>query len=113
MGREPEKFEKDLLMEAEGLDLANRVLDKLDEILAQVIEAYGEYFDPNLVMLLEAIRYDVNITLSGTVKLENGTLIPGVVKQLADVLDEIQVLQCGKKTKGGVPDEDIQEDDSG
>ena len=107
----PEQWENDLRKEAEGLDFLAKLLRGFDNLLEEAVDEYGTELDPNLVMLLEALRYDVNITLSGTVKLDNGTKIPGVYAQLEDVMDEIQTLQAGKPTKGGVADEDLPEDD--
>lgn len=104
----PESWENDLRMEAEGLTQIMLLLQASDEMLAGFLSEYGEYLDNNLVTLLEMYRYDVNITLNGVVPLDDKE-VHGIVKQLDDVMDEIQTLQAGLPTKRGVPDEDVSE----
>lgn len=97
--------EHDLLMEAEGLQNLHKLFQGFDDILADFVEEYGDYLDTNLITLLECVRYDVNMTLNGTVPMDNEK-VPGILKQLEDVMDEIQTLQAGLPPKQGVKDED-------
>lgn len=105
------KFEKDLLMEAEGLKalvtLFNVYLDEFDRIKKE----YGEYFDHHLytVLLYLEVKLAVLLEKEFVIKKENLT-IPGIVKQLDDVMDEIQTFQAGLETKRGIPDEDVNND---
>lgn len=103
----PEKFEHDLLMELEGLTFLQSLFQGFDKMLAEFISEYTT-LDPNLVVVLERIRYDVNLALNGTVQLDK-IKVEGIIKQIDDVMDEVQVLQCGLKTKKGVPNEDVEE----
>lgn len=102
------QFEARLLFEAEGLDRLSKLFQGFDDILAEFVEEYGDYLDTNLVTLLECVRYDVNMTLNGTVPMDNEK-VPGILKQLEDVMDEVQTLQAGLPTKHGIPDEDCDE----
>lgn len=93
-------FEDDILKEAEGLDILSRLFQEFDNILDETVDEYGEHLDPNLITLLELVRYDVNMTLNGTVPLDK-VKVPGINKQLEDVMDEVQTFQAGLPTKGG------------
>ena len=97
-------FEDDLLHEAEGLDRLVRLFQTFDECLERLIDEYGNDLDPSLILCLELIRYDVNLTLNGVVKYDRFK-VPGLVAQLEDVMDEIQTFQAGLKNKKGVKDE--------
>lgn len=98
-------YEKEILSEAEGLDHLSKLFQGFDTLLEEALLEY-DTLDPNLVMLCETIRYDINLLLSESVTLDDGTKIPGILKQLEDVMDEVQTLDCGGKTKDGIPDED-------
>lgn len=101
-----ERWEEELLMEFEGLDHLAKLLRATDDMLEEALNEYGSELDTGLVMLLEALRYDLNLVLEGSVKLDNGTVIPGIFKSLDDVQDEVETLQAGKETKKGIKDED-------
>jgi len=105
----PQEYERDLLMEAEGLDYLSKLFQGFDNLLDGAITEYGEYLQPQLVVVLEVIRYEINLTLSGKVVVDHKK-IPGILLQLEDVQDEIQVLQAGLPTKQGIEGEDC--DDS-
>ena len=100
-----EKFEQEKLLEVEGLQNLSKLFLGFSDILAEFLEEYQEVLDPNLVVCLECVQYDVTLTLDGEVKFEDVT-VPGINKQLSDVMDEVQTLDCGGKTKDGIPDED-------
>jgi hypothetical protein len=106
-----QQWENELLMEFEGLDYFARILKATDELLEQGLDEYGSELDPNLVVCLECLRYDLNLTLSGKVRFGKKLLVDGVLKQLENCADEVQTLQAGLPTKGGIKDEDLQEDD--
>ena len=97
--------EKDILMEMEGLDYLVQLFQGFEGLLGKAIEEYGEYLDPNVVMALECIQYDITSLTEGTIEFENAS-VPGLVKQLDDVADEVRTLQAGLPTKEGVADED-------
>lgn len=99
-----EQWEKDLLLEAEGLKYLLELFQGIDGLLAKFSEEYGEYIDPTLLMAIECIQYDVATIAEGSIVLDDKT-VPGIVKQLDDVMDEIHVLQAGLPTKQGVKDE--------
>ena len=109
MTRQP--WETELLMEFEGLDHFSKLLSAVDDMVESGLLEYGEYLDPNLVVCLECLRYDLNLTLSGQIRFDKKLVVDGVLKQLEDCADEVQTLQAGLPTKGGVKDEDLSEDD--
>jgi hypothetical protein len=100
-----EKYEQNLLMELEGLTNLQKLFQGFDNILEEMIDEYGDTLDSNLVICLECVRYDINLTLSGVVKFEDFK-VQGILKQLDDVQDEVQTLQAGLPTKQGVKDEE-------
>lgn len=97
--------EKDILMEMEGLDHLVQLFQGFEGLLGKAIEEYGEYLDPNVVTALECLQYDVVSLTEGTIEFENAS-VPGLLKQLDDVADEVKTFDCGGKTKDGIPDED-------
>lgn len=104
----PEKYEQNLLIELEGLTNLQKLFQGFDNILSEFLEEYRSELDPNLVTLLEMYQYDVNLTLEGEIVIDD-IKVPGIMKQLYDVADEVQVLQAGLATKHGIPDEDVEE----
>ena len=94
-----EKFESDLLREAEGLKYLLELFQGFDSLLAKFNEEYGEYIDTTLLMAVECLQYDVAVIAEGNIVLDE-TTVPGIIKQLDDVMDEVQVFQAGKATKG-------------
>ena len=102
-----QQWEKDLLKELEGLDYLNKLFQGFDDLLSQAIEEY-DTLDPNLRTILESIRFDVNLTLNGVVVVK-GKKVEGIIKQFADVQDEVLTLQAGMATKQGIPLEDTED----
>lgn len=105
----PEKYEHELLKELEGLTNLQKLFQGFDNILSEFLEEYRSELDPNLVTLLEMLQYDVNLTLEGEIVVDDIRVL-GIIKQLDDVSDEVQVLQAGLATKHGIPDEDVEEE---
>ena len=98
-------YEKNLLMEAEGLKYLLELFQGIDGLLAKFADEYGEYIDSTLLVALECLQYDVSVIAEGSIVMGDQT-VPGIVKQLDDVMDEISVLQAGLATKQGVENED-------
>lgn len=99
-------YEDDLLMEAEGLDKLLSLYNAVQGMLADILLDYRDYLEPNLVFLLERnLLFTVTlINKSFVFTSEDGkhTLeIDGLLAQIEDVMDEIQVFQAGKPTKKG------------
>lgn len=99
------EYEKNLLLEAEGLKYLLELFQGIDGLLAKFNEEYGEYVDETLLLAIECLRYDVNVIAEGKIIMDK-TTVPGIVGQLDDVMDEVAVLQAGLPTKQGVKDED-------
>lgn len=104
-----EKWETNLLREAEGLKYLLELFQGIDGLLAKFTEEYGEYVDPTLLMAVECLQYDVATIAEGSIVLEDKT-VKGIVGQLDTVMDEVKVLQAGLPTKKGISDEDCEED---
>lgn len=103
-------YEKDILLEAEGLQYLSKLFQGFINLLEEAKEEYGDALDPNLVVCLEIMQYDAALTLDSSVKFEDVT-VPGINKQLEDTMDQVQTLQAGLPTKKGITDEDCEEAD--
>lgn len=99
------EWEKNLLFQAEGLGRLQHLFDIFEGELGNILEQYEEYLDKQFVMLLLVVQGMVAQTLESSVELDEDSDIPGINKQLEDVMDEIHVFQAGLKTKKGVKDE--------
>lgn len=104
-----QKWETNLLREAEGLKYLLELFQGIDGLLAKFTEEYGEYIDPTLLVAIECIQYDVSVIAEGNIVMDEKT-VKGIVGQLDDVMDEINVLQAGLPSKKGISDEDCEED---
>lgn len=93
-----QKWETNLLREAEGLKYLLDLFQGIDGLLAKFNEEYGEYIDPTLLVAIECLQYDVAVISEGNIVMDE-TTAPGILKQLDDVMDEINVLQAGLPTK--------------
>lgn len=98
-------YENDLLMEAEGLEILIKFAQATDSIIDKLISDYGECLEPVTVIAFECIQQDLARITEGRIEMDN-KVHPGLLKQLENCLDEIQVLQVGKETKHGIKDED-------
>lgn len=107
-----EQWENDLLVEADALDGLSKLFATFIDLLDQTLIDNCEYLDEDLVGVMAIVSAECTIVLERQVKYK-GKKVPGILKQLEDVMDEVQTLQAGKETKHGIPDEDIPEDDSG
>ena len=96
-------------MEAEGLKYLLELFQGIDGLLGKFSDEYGEYVDETLMLAVMCLQYDVQVITEGKVIFDK-TTVPGIVKQLDDVMDEVTVLQAGLPTKKGVADE---EDEAG
>ena len=101
--------ERNLLMEAEGLKYLLELFQGIDGLLGKFADEYGEYVDTTLLTAIECVRYDVQVITEGNIVMDQ-TTVPGILKQLDDVMDEVQVLQAGLATKHGIPEEDTDDE---
>ena len=104
-----ENFEKDLLMELEGLKYLLELFQGIDGLLGKFTDEYGEYIDTTTLIAIECLRYDVQVITEGKIVMDK-TTVPGILRQLDDVMDEVSVLQAGLKTKKGIPQEDTDDE---
>lgn len=93
-----EKFEDDLRMEAEGLDKFIKLFNSFTDLSCEFLDTYGDYLDESLKTAIEIVQFEAAMVTEGVFILQ-GKKFPGLVKQMADVLDEIQVFQAGKDTR--------------
>lgn len=107
----PENWEKDLLMEAEGLKYLLQLFQGIDGLLGKFSEEYGDYVDSTLLIAIECLRYDVQVITEGKIVMDK-TTVPGILRQLDDVMDEVHVLQAGLSTRKGVENEDLPDEEN-
>lgn len=91
-------FEDDLLREAEGLELFVKLFQGFDRLAEELLEKYGGLLDSYLIICIESIRYDINVALEGEVPLGRRK-VRGLVKQLDEVMADIETFQAGVRTK--------------
>jgi len=111
-----EQFEKDLLLESETLSTLIPLFRVFSDVLEKTLEEGGGYLDDDLLIVLQVILKEAVLVLDKSVKIpytDGGKMktrrIQGLVKQMADVMDEIDILQAGLDTKHGIKDEDTED----
>ena len=103
----PQGFEQRKLLEAEGLQRLVTLYNVFLDEYASIRQEYGEHLDDDLMAMLNVIEYAIATALEAYVQPEGREEpVPGIVKQLDDVMDEISILQAGLKTKRGITDEE-------
>ena len=91
-------YAKDLLLEAEGLDKLIRLFNAFTDMSCEFLDTYGDYMDVNLKTAIEVVQFEAAMVTEGYFVLQ-GRKFPGLVKQMADCLEEIEIFQAGKETK--------------
>ena len=86
-------YAKALLMEAEGLEKFIKLFNSFEDLSCEFLDEYGDYLDSHMTMAIEIVQYEVAMGNQG-VFIINKVQHPGLVKKLADVLDEIQIFKA-------------------
>lgn len=106
-----ELFENDLLREAEELQDLVAVLSRMESYLGDV--QTRNLLDDDLLKFLAIIQCDAAYLVGARhirfLHEKKTYVVPGLLSQLEEVLDNIQSFQAGLPTKKGVPHEEVDE----
>lgn len=94
---------ENLKREHDSLKTLIGVFATFQRILEDEIKKNGDYLEPGLVQILKRWSEWADSMLTHQIEWKKGKLIPSLVKQYEDVLEELEVFRVGKPVKGGVP----------
>ena len=101
-----EQYEDDLRKEADVLERLVKLFVASEDLLGKFITEGEDCIDPDLLTCLRWVQYVLAHGLEHGFELEDGKTVRGLMPQFENVLDEIQTLQAGLKTRDGIEDED-------